>query len=97
MLLSTVSAILLFYVVLPDRKVLVDQEPLNLPPPPPEGTKDTEETGARWPASRHRIASVFASWERIAEDFRSENVHRQDFCVASQNAYFSWDSVENYV
>ena len=32
-----------------------------------------------WPASQHRIASVFASWERLAEDFRSENAHRHDF------------------
>ena len=36
-----------------------------------------------WPASRHRIGSAFASWERITEDFRSENAHRQDFCIAS--------------
>ena len=35
--------------------------------------------GSEWPASRHRIASVFASWGRIAEDFRSENAHRQNF------------------
>ena len=42
-----------------------------------------EPTGSEWPASRHRIASVFASWERIAEDFRSENPHRQGFCIAS--------------
>ena len=40
-------------------------------------------SNAEWPASRHRIASVFASWECIAEDFRSENAHRQDFCIAS--------------
>ena len=37
---------------------------------------------AEWPASRHRIASVFASWERIAEDFRSENAS-PGFCIAS--------------
>ena len=36
--------------------------------------KDLLQTGTlqKWPASRHRIASVFASWGRIAEDFRSE-------------------------
>ena len=43
--------------------------------------------GAEWPASRHRIASVFATWERIAEDFRSENAHRQDFCIASHRHF----------
>ena len=37
------------------------------------------EFSSEWPASRHRIASVFASWERIAEDFHSENAHRQIF------------------
>ena len=44
-------------------------------------------SGPEWPASRHRIASVFASWERIAEDFRSENAHRQDFCIASHRHF----------
>ena len=34
-------------------------------------------------SGRHRIASVFALCERIAEDFRSENAHRQDFYIAS--------------
>ena len=48
---------------------------LNSPPPP------------EWPASRHRIASAFASWERIAEDFRSENAHRQHFCIASHRHF----------
>ena len=42
---------------------------------------------SEWPASRHRIASVFASWECIAEDFRSENAHRQDFCIASHRHF----------
>ena len=40
---------------------------------------------SEWPASRHRIASAFASWERIAEDFHSENAHRRIFashCIA---------------
>ena len=40
-----------------------------------------------WPASRHRIASVFPSWGGIAEDFRSENAHRQDFCSASHRLF----------
>ena len=40
-----------------------------------------------WPASRHRIASVFASWVHIAKDFRSEKAHRQDFCIASHRLF----------
>ena len=40
-----------------------------------------------WPASRHRIASLFASSDRIAEDFRSDNTHRQDFCIASHRRF----------
>ena len=46
-----------------------------------------EQARAEWPASRHRIASVFASWEGIAEDFRSENAHRQDFCIPSHRRF----------
>ena len=38
-------------------------------------------------SGRHRGASIFASWERIAEDFRSENAHCQDFCIASHRHF----------
>ena len=42
---------------------------------------------AEWPTSRHRIASVFASWGRIAKDFHSENAHRQDYRIASHRLF----------
>ena len=40
--------------------------------PKPACTGQKAGPGTEWPASRHRIASVFASRGRIAEDFRSE-------------------------
>ena len=42
-----------------------------------------------WPASRLRVASVFASWGCIAEDFRSESAHRQDFCIVSHRRFLA--------